>query len=766
MPTATSVAETEATTTIQEDTNDDIFDRLLLETRTEDNQPILNYNEDILEHDIESDPEPDCSKDDPPSLLQPLIVEPYSSEELKKLRENAWETILVHKMQRNAEEEKKIALEKGNIFQGKPYITVIGDGGWAKRSYGHGMSSKSGVDIIIGAETKKILFLGVKNKFCFTCSNSRKKRQDHICYKNYTGPSTGMESSVIVEGFKRSEEDYGLIYKYYIGDGDSSVFARIQEGCQYGRFVQKIECANHVTRALSDNLHKVAENTQYPLQSRQLLSKPAPNESITRLERIVKGVRTAIKTCGSSTSTTNVPKLRQAITNSLDHVFGNHERCEEFCVRKESGEENVIMQLDHDFLNKLRTVIGNVASKCQSLVFNETTNLAERYMGYVAKFTGGKRLNLTTGGSYQRRCMGAALAHSSGPSWHLSPWRKFSSRSPGSYFKRKILMREKRNYRRRLYLEKNPPKRKRRQGGGEYDSEYGPLAVNPDIEESEMVSKCSTFLDELRKDVHSGNNNIERSTIGQHTNPLWREKRINRLTASRFGSVAKRKPHTDCHNMVKSILIQRQLNTDAVAYGRDNEERVVQMYEERTGLKVDRCGLFIDETYPFLGASPDGLVESEGLIEVKCLYSIKDTSIEDHLKSNKTTCIELVSGKLRLKKSHDYYFQIQGQLNIAKRKWCDFVVFTRKGELFVERIVIDEEFWAKVLPKLVQFYQECILPEIIDSRLVRNLRIRNPPSIIEAQQRLKNRPKRGKKVVQDTDLEIGRPKRLKLLGSL
>ncbi|XP_054260994.1 uncharacterized protein LOC128985488 [Macrosteles quadrilineatus] len=230
--------------------------------RTEDNQPILNYNEDILEHDFESDPEPDCSKDDPPSLLQPLIVEPYSSEELKKLRENvmsgrrmvdvghifrqlqviashpmkctmgkyelkkeirsglfctwsfycdncektyvvtslpvdekhndndalvwgamsigigfaqleelfslldvpvmsqekyihhekkvgdAWETILVHKMQRNAEEEKKIALEKGNIFQGKPYITVIGDGGWAKRSYGHGMSSKSGVVVV------------------------------------------------------------------------------------------------------------------------------------------------------------------------------------------------------------------------------------------------------------------------------------------------------------------------------------------------------------------------------------------------------------------------------------------------------------------------------------------------------------------------------------------------------------------------------------------------------------------------------------------
>lgn len=48
-------------------------------------------------------------------------------------------------MEKNAEEEKRIALEKGNLLHGTPYITVIGDGGWAKRSYGHGMNSLSGV---------------------------------------------------------------------------------------------------------------------------------------------------------------------------------------------------------------------------------------------------------------------------------------------------------------------------------------------------------------------------------------------------------------------------------------------------------------------------------------------------------------------------------------------------------------------------------------------------------------------------------------------
>lgn len=47
------------------------------------------------------------------------------------------------------------------------------------------------------------------------------KRQDvvkpHVCFKNYDGPSTGMEHQIITEGFCNSLEQHGLIYKYYIG---------------------------------------------------------------------------------------------------------------------------------------------------------------------------------------------------------------------------------------------------------------------------------------------------------------------------------------------------------------------------------------------------------------------------------------------------------------------------------------------------------------------------------------------------------------------
>ena len=47
---------------------------------------------------------------------------------------------------------------------------------------------------------------------------------------------------------------------------------------------------------------------------------------------------------------------------------------------------------------------------------------------------------------------------------------------------------------------------------------------------------------------------------------------------------------------------------------------------------------------------------------------------------------------LKLKPTHIYYSQIQGQMAITERSWCDFVIYTEKG-ISVERIPFDAEFW-------------------------------------------------------------------------
>ena len=86
-----------------------------------------------------------------------------------------------------------------------------------------------------------------------------------------------------------------------------------------------------------------------------------------------------------------------------------------------------------------------------------------------------------------------------------------------------------------------------------------------------------------------------------------------------------------------------------------------------------------------------------------------------------------VDGSLKLKRNHVYYPQIQGQMAIGERKWCDFVVYTNKG-ISIERIPFNSTFWeSELLPKLTEFYTHCVAPEIVRPQhpvglLIRDLR--------------------------------------------
>jgi YqaJ-like viral recombinase domain len=88
--------------------------------------------------------------------------------------------------------------------------------------------------------------------------------------------------------------------------------------------------------------------------------------------------------------------------------------------------------------------------------------------------------------------------------------------------------------------------------------------------------------------------------------------------------------------------------------------------------------LFVDPSWPYLGASPDGLIGTEGLVEVKCLYAIGDQSPRDAAATTKgkNMCVQFVNNELKIKVWHNYHYQIQGQLNIADRQFCDLVLYS------------------------------------------------------------------------------------------
>jgi hypothetical protein len=78
----------------------------------------------------------------------------------------------------------------------------------------------------------------------------------------------------------------------------------------------------------------------------------------------------------------------------------------------------------------------------------------------------------------------------------------------------------------------------------------------------------------------------------------------------------------------------------------------------------------------------------------------------------------------KLNKKQNYFFQIQGQLFVTKRKYCDFIVWTPKG-INVEIIVADDQFMKNILPKLKDFYYKHYGPELVDSRHERNMKLRD-----------------------------------------
>lgn len=152
--------------------------------------------------------------------------------------------------------------------------------------------------------------------------------------------------------------------------------------------------------------------------------------------------------------------------------------------------------------------------------------------------------------------------------------------------------------------------------------------------------------------------------------------------------------------------------------------------EAQLGIKVVPCGIFIDELDPFLAATPDGIILNEdGLIELKCPYSCRNISPENAIQSQKLKFWRFDKSKnsFVVNKKHPYYYQIQGQLHIAQKQFCLFCVWTgQMHQLKVERIERDLDFYTKEMkPKLTNFYLSHMVPEIVDSRIKRNMPIRN-----------------------------------------
>ena len=234
-----------------------------------------------------------------------------------------------------------------------------------------------------------------------------------------------------------------------------------------------------------------------------------------------------------------------------------------------------------------------------------------------------------------------------------------------------------------------------------------------------LSTEAEAFLQNLSV---SNPSEVESTTRGQSDNPAWFSTRKNRLTRSNFGVICKCKKALSQEKCVRSTLLNQKdiAHLPAIQYGLSNESTAVGTYLEYMKythpVTVLECGTVISPTMQWISSSPDRKVIDQehgpGLLEVKCPFSLRHLKPEDACKEPGFFC-ELVDGSPLLKRSHNYYYQVQGQLGVCGLTWCDFVVYFPKG-LIIERIEFDEMFWKSMVTTLTDFYHKHVLPVLVN----------------------------------------------------
>ena len=751
-----------------------------------------------------------------------------------------WAAILEQQMIEAGKEEKRLAEEAGQYFDGVPAISVIADGGWSKRTHKHSYVAVSGVAVVIGAKTGKILGMGVRTKFCATCRLAYSKGQpppDHTCYKNWDLSSQAMEPDIILDLFLEGETKHKVRYMTLIADGDAAVLSTLQSKIpRWGAHIKKIECANHVCKNIRSSLaNLVKDKPTYKGRGR-----------LTNLNqcRISTGIRCAIKRRSEGANRMQATReLEHDILNAGYHVFGYHRNCNpDFCHSRRampstsaSAEETTDSfpscsissppnfsahgNLDHmstevdncerydvfdtfiseslifaqesekditeqdileasceswdilqdkdqtfqEMMKDIQAILFRYAGKASRLIQNTTSNSAEHFMSLRAQMDGGKQVFRSQHGSFQHRCTAAALAHTMGPLWPPTVWKEIYKVEPNRIFTGNYLKKERKVTKNRLRV-KNPEVKAARRMKKFYRTaesvtkdarkaypEHGEQneCDVPDVSSMALEKAKTQYYDMNVKVTAARAKEIELKTRQQSHSGLWIHERHCRLTASIFPTIycmttqpGKKRGPTDMSATLKRKLYGTFKGNQHTKYGLEQEDNTSAEYirymlvAHNKKVTVHGAGIYISTVDNCLAGSPDGVVTDfsvgengeRGLVEFKNHSADRDKLIWDIFVekeknekklSNKwgDFCLRRVQkgrDELAVHKKHQWFYQVQGLMGVTGMPWCDLVV--RAKDIYVERIYRNESLWADMRQKLLQFYNNAMLPELAAPR--------------------------------------------------
>lgn len=234
----------------------------------------------------------------------------------------------------------------------------------------------------------------------------------------------------------------------------------------------------------------------------------------------------------------------------------------------------------------------------------------------------------------------------------------------------------------------------------------------------QLLLHCSNIAVDISQ---SQADTIEQQTREQSKSKAWYRFRAGRITASRMKAACSTPPENPSQSLIKNICypLSAGFTSKATTWGCDHEQQALTCYHQKmhshTNFRCETSGFVINPELPHIGATPDGIVHcdccGDGVVEVKCPFCAHDSiSLKECVDGR--FCLEESNGKLQLKHSHAYFFQVQTQMLVCNKEFADFVVWS-ENDVHTERIEPDIGLWEVIKSKSRDLFSKALLPELV-----------------------------------------------------
>lgn len=252
-----------------------------------------------------------------------------------------------------------------------------------------------------------------------------------------------------------------------------------------------------------------------------------------------------------------------------------------------------------------------------------------------------------------------------------------------------------------------------------------------DIVSKEEASMAITFILQSQKkqrifqNIQYNNKNLAEdkvteiclSTVDQSKCSRWFQERKMRISASAKAhriKVRRKEFEVLATQLLKDTPL-RGIALQNAEYGNQNEDVARQQYGKLTGTKVLPCGLVIHQIQGWLCASPDGIVLENGnitrVLEIKCPSSCKNMDILNENGKPNLKYLEVINNKLSLKRSHQYFTQVQVLMYCTGIATCDLMIYN-SNKSHIITIARDDNFLEACILKLETFYFTHYIPQL------------------------------------------------------